>query len=175
MWMCSHNCEHNLQFCPRPTLIFSQLQPEAIYKIIIVKQTPMHYTHLPLSCGQENMLFPWRHNIASRSYTELYNNNNSFPKHIFCVPLSSLSHSFLECVALYETESLEIITQLMKSSPIYLQYPRHHHCMSLTTKHISRSFRVAGRDQQANNNDPQEAGKGQYQWFRFVPLIWGIC
>lgn len=163
-------------FCPRPTLLFSQLQPEAICKIIIVKQTLVPYSHLSLSCWQENMLFPWRHNITSRSCTELHNNSNKFPKHIFfCFPLSSLSHNLLDCVALYETESLEIITQLMKSSPIHLQYLWHHHCISLSTKHISRSFRVDGQDQWANNNDPQEAGKGWYQWFRFLPLIWGIC
>lgn len=81
--MCSHNKEHNLQFCPRTTSIFSQLQPEAIYKIIIVMQTPVPYTDLSLSWGQENMLFPWRHNITSRNYTVLHNNSNKFPKHIF--------------------------------------------------------------------------------------------
>lgn len=47
----------------------------------------------------------------------------------------------------------------MKSASVKLQRPRHPHYISLTTKHISRSFRVDGGVQEANYNDPQEAGK----------------
>lgn len=47
----------------------------------------------------------------------------------------------------------------MESSFVKLQHPWHHHYISLTTKLSSRSFRADGRDQQANHNDPLEAGK----------------
>ena len=76
----------------------------------------------------------------------------------FCVPLQSLPYSFSDHVALHGTENLEIITQLMKSTSLKLQYPRHSHYTTLATKRIGRSLRVVRGDQQANYNDPQEAG-----------------
>lgn len=163
-----------MQFCPRPTSIYSPLQPEAIYKIIIVKRLlcpiltclcPVGrktcYSHEDIILLQETTL---NFTIRAINFQSIY----------FCVRLWSLPHSFLECVILYETESLEIITQLLKSTSVKLQYPQHHHYISLTTKHISRSFRVDGGVQEANYNDLQEAGKTESNTSVLDLYFWGI-